>query len=64
MSHYAIVINNAVTNMIVADDLKTALAVSPNGATVVEFQLSDRVDTTWTYDGTKLVAPIVGESNA
>ena len=64
MSHYAIVINNAVTNIIVADDLETALAVSPNGALAIECQPSDLVNQNWTYDGAALVAPPEGESNA
>lgn len=64
MSQYAIVINNSVTNIIVADDLETALAVSPNGAIAVECQPSDLVNMDWTYDGTTLVNPALGDTNA
>jgi hypothetical protein len=61
MSQYAIVINSAVTNIIVADDLETALAVSPNGAIAIECQPSDLVNLNWTYNGAVLVPPAVGE---
>jgi CBS-domain-containing membrane protein len=61
MANFAIVINNSVTNIIVADDEATALAVSPQGATAVECQSSDLVAQGWTYDGTKLIAPVIPE---
>ena len=64
MANYAIVINNSVTNIIVADDSATALAVSPQGAIAVECQPSDLVAQGWTYDGTKLVAPVVEAPSA
>jgi hypothetical protein len=57
MANFAIVINNSVINIIVADDESTALAVSPQGAIAVECQASDLVAQGWTYDGKKLVAP-------
>ena len=58
MPNFAIVQNNSVTNIIVADDEATALAVSPQGAIAVECQPSDLVAQGWIYGGTKLVAPI------
>ena len=61
MANFAIVINNSVTNIIVADDEATALAVSPQGAIAVECQASDLVAQGWTYDGKKLVAPVIPE---
>ena len=61
MPNFAIVENNQVTNIIVADDAATALAVSRTGAIAVECQASDLVTQGWTYDGTKLVTPIVPE---
>jgi hypothetical protein len=61
MANFAIVTNNSVINIIVADDEATALAVFPQGAIAVECQPSDLVAQGWTYDGTKLVSPIVPE---
>lgn len=61
MPNFAIVQNNSVTNIIVADDEATALAVSRPGAIAVECQPSDLVAQGWSYDGNKLVAPIVPE---
>ena len=61
MANFAIVINNSVTNIIVADDEATALAVSSQGAIAVECQASDLVAQGWTYDGTKLIAPVIPE---
>jgi CBS-domain-containing membrane protein len=62
MANFAIVINNSVTNIIVADDSATALAVSPQGAIAMECQASDLVAQGWTYDGTNLVAPVIPEA--
>jgi hypothetical protein len=59
MTQYAIVVNNKVYNIIVADDIETALAVSPQGAIAIESQPSDLVSTDWYYDGEKLVNPAV-----
>ena len=64
MANYAIVINNSVTNIIVADDSATALAVSPQGAIAVECQASDLVAQGWTYDGKKLVGSVVEAPSA
>ena len=64
MPTYAIVLNNSVTNIIVADDSATALAVSPQGALAVECQASDLVAQGWTYDGKKLVGPVVEAPSA
>ena len=64
MANYAIVINNSVTNIIVADDSATALAVSPQGAIAVECQASDLVAQGWTYDGKKLVGLVVEAPSA
>ena len=64
MANFAIVISNSVTNIIVADDEATALAVSPQGAIAVECQASDLVAQGWTYDGNKLVGPVVEAPSA
>jgi hypothetical protein len=61
MSRYAIVIGTSVTNIIMADDEATALAVSPSGAIAVEVQESDRITQTWTYDGTNFIDPGVNK---
>jgi len=57
MPNFAIIVNNSVTNIIVADDEATALAVSPKSAVAVKCQPSDLVVQGWTYDGKKLVNP-------
>lgn len=59
MTQYAIVLHNKVYNIIVADDLETALAVSPQGAIAVECQPSDLISINWDYDGEKFVNPAV-----
>jgi hypothetical protein len=64
MANFAIVIDNSVINIIVADDSATALAVSPQGAIAVECQASDLVTQGWTYDGKKLVGPVVEAPSA
>lgn len=65
MANFAIIINNTVTNIIVADDVATALAVSPDGATAIECDLSLGVSQYgWTYDGTKFISPISDVANA
>lgn len=64
MPNFAIVQNNSVTNIIVADDEATALAVSPQGAIAVECQASDLVAQGWSYDGNKLVGPVVEAPSA
>jgi hypothetical protein len=63
MATYAIILNNIVSNIIVADDEATAIEVSPKGATAVECQPSDLVAQGWIYDGTKLVAPVMEATN-
>jgi len=52
---------NSVTNIIVADDEATAIAVSPEGATVVEIQESERITQHWIYDGTNFIDPGVNK---
>lgn len=65
MANFAIIINNTVTNIIVADDVATALAVSPDGATAIECDLSLGVSQHgWTYVDNKFISPVVEESPA
>jgi hypothetical protein len=62
MANFAIIINNAVTNIIVADDVATALAVSPDEATAIECDLSLGVSQHgWTYVDNAFVAPTPAE---
>ena len=60
MANFAIVVNNSVFNVIHADDLKTAIEVSPHYATVVE-TTDIAVGMGYTYDGTTFTAPVEGE---
>lgn len=53
MKTYAIVINNAVSNIIVADDESIALEVSPKEAIAVECQPSDGIRLGQIYDPIK-----------
>jgi len=57
MATFAIVMNNSVSNIIVADDEATALAVSFPGALAIQCEPSDLVAQGWTWDGTKFVKP-------
>jgi hypothetical protein len=61
MTKFAIVENNQVTNIIVADDAEIAVAVSRAGSIAVEYTDENPAGIGWTYDGTKFVAPIVPE---
>jgi hypothetical protein len=61
MKTFAIIMHNAVTNIIVADNEETALSVSHEGSLAVECDVSTLVGTDWTYDGTKLVPPTIQE---
>lgn len=56
MATFAIVMNSSVSNIIVADDEATALAVSAPGAIAVQCEPSDLVAQGWYYDGNKLMA--------
>ena len=56
MATFAIVMNSSVTNIIVADDEATALAVSFPGAIAVQCEPSDLVAQGWYYDGNMLMA--------
>lgn len=64
MSYFAIIKEDKIINVVVAEDEATALAVSPSGVIAIACAQSDRVDNTWTYDGEKLVSPWTGIENA
>jgi hypothetical protein len=55
MFTYAIIENNIVTNVIVADTLEIAQEVT--GKTCVEYNEDNPAGIGWTYDGEKFVAP-------
>lgn len=55
MATYAIVENNLVTNVIIADTLQIAEEVT--GKTCVEYNEDNPAGIGWTYDGEKFVAP-------
>jgi hypothetical protein len=57
MPTFAIIADNRVINIIVADDKATAEAVSFEGTIAVQCSPSDLVSDLWTYDGTNLVPP-------
>lgn len=61
MKTFAIVMDNTVTNIIVADDEATALSVSHEGSLAIECDVSTLIATDWTYDGTNLVPPPLEE---
>ena len=64
MPYYAIVENNRVSNIIVADDEVTALAVSRNGSLAIQCKTSDLISQGWIYDGKKLSAPVTETPSA
>lgn len=55
MATYAIVENNLVTNVIIADTLQIAEEVT--GKTCVEYNEDNPAGIGWTYDGEKFIAP-------
>lgn len=55
MATYAIVENNLVTNVIIADTLQIAEQVT--GKTCIEYNESNPAGIGWTYDGEKFTAP-------
>lgn len=55
MATYAIVENNLVRNIIVADTLEIAQEVT--GKTCIEYNDTNPAGIGWTYDGEKFVAP-------
>lgn len=57
---FAIIYGNSVNNVIVADNLADAQEAVPAHATVVE-DSTNTVALGWTYDGSKLIAPVITE---
>ena len=55
MATYAVIENNIVTNVIVADTLEIAEDVT--GKTCVEYDEDNLAGIGWNYDGEKFVAP-------
>jgi hypothetical protein len=57
MAYFAIIENNEVTNVIIAETKEIAETVT--GKTCVEYTDSNPASIGWTYDGTKFIAPVV-----
>lgn len=55
--NFAVISNNIVTNLIVADSLEAAEAVS--NFTCIEYTDHTTAGIGWTYDGDKFIAPII-----
>ena len=64
MANYAIVNQNVVSNIIVADTKEIALEVSFQGAIVVECTNNNPANIGWIYDGSKFIDPTMETSNA
>jgi hypothetical protein len=59
MTNYAVLNNNTVTNVIVADTKEIAETVT--GSTCVEYTNENPASIGWTYDGENFIAPVVEE---
>lgn len=57
MATFAVVENNLVTNVIVADTVEIAEEVT--GKTCIEYDDENPAGIGWTYDGEKFIAPIL-----
>ena len=57
MATFAVVENNLVTNVIVADTVEIAEEVT--GKTCIEYDDENPAGIDWTYDGEKFIAPIL-----
>jgi hypothetical protein len=57
--NFAVIGNNVVTNIIVADSKEIAEQVT--NATCIEYSEANPAGIGWTYDGTTFTAPIVQE---
>ena len=65
MATFAILTGNSVTQVIIADDQATALAVSPKGVTAIEYTVENPAGIGWKYDeSTKKFVQPVEVSNA
>ena len=65
MANFAILSGNSVSNIIVADNEKTAVAVSPKGVTVIEYTTENPAGIGWSYnESTKKFVQPVEVSNA
>ena len=64
MADYAILNNNLVSNIIVADTKEIALEVSPLGTTVVESTNDNPAGVGWIYDGSRFIDPRMETPNA
>jgi len=61
MPNFAILSENSVSQIIVADTEEIALAVIPKGSTVIAYTDENPAAIGHTYDGTDFVAPVVVE---
>lgn len=57
MANFAIIENNIVTNVIVADTIEVAEQIT--GLTCVEYTTENPAGIGWTYDGENFIAPVV-----
>jgi hypothetical protein len=57
MANFAVLKDNVVTNIIIADTKETAETVTEQ--TCVEYTESNPAGIGWTYDGTKFIPPVV-----
>jgi len=65
MATFAILTGNLVTQVILADDQATALAVSPKGVTAIEYTAENPAGIGWKYyESTKKFVQPVEVSNA
>ena len=65
MATFAILTGNSVTQVIVADDQATALAVSPKGVVAIEYTAENPAGIGWSYnESTKKFVQPVEVSNA
>jgi hypothetical protein len=60
MANYAVIQNNKVVNVIVADSKEIAEEVT--NLTCIEYAADSNVGIGWKYDGTNLVLPVIEET--
>jgi hypothetical protein len=61
MANYAVIQNNTVTNVIVADSKEIAEEVT--GLLCIEYTEENPTNIGWTYDGTSFINPFAEEDN-
>ena len=59
MATFAVIQNNIVTNVIVADTKEVAETIT--GLTCIEYTEENPAGIGWTYDGENFIAPVVEE---